>query len=64
MAKVPGLRCLVSLYNNTLGLWRYAAYYRDEVDRLRAQQQRDLLKIRDLDRENRSLKAGWRRVRR
>lgn len=41
---------------------RYTAYWRNECEKLRAQQIRDQLKIRDLVRENEGLKRGFRRV--
>jgi len=63
LARIPVLRGLVGWYNNTLGAWRYATYWRDEVDKLRAGRERDRLKIEDLHRENERLKRGWRKAR-
>lgn len=62
LAKIPVLRRVVEWYNNSIGLYRYAEYYRDEVDRLRAGRDRDAVKIRDLQAENLRLKRGWRKA--
>jgi len=62
LARIPVLRRVVSWYNNSIGMYRYAAYWRDEVDKLRALRQRDLLTISDLRRENERLKRGWRKA--
>ena len=34
LARVPVLRCAVGWYNNTLGAYHYATYWRDEVDKI------------------------------
>ena len=62
LARIPVLRRLVGWYNNSFGAWRYATYWRDEVDKLRALRTRDELTIRDLRRENGRLKRGWRKA--